>query len=81
MAITTNTYYDPNRDMYYDRQQREMQHQYEMARQQQMYGGSHLQYAQQQLTGGQPPVEVVDPNDPLAFMKKADKTILLTGEA
>jgi hypothetical protein len=27
------------------------------------------------------PVEVVDPKDPLAFLKKADKTVLLTGEA
>ncbi len=76
MAIANGMFYDPSRDMYYDRQQREMQHQYEMMQaQQRMYN------AQQQQLGGQRPVEVVDPNDPLAFLKKSDKTLLLTGEA
>jgi hypothetical protein len=88
MAI--GTFYDHSKDMMFDSKaqyDRHMEHlRYEQQRmmhaQQQMvynpYGGAIAggHHAEQQRQ-----VAVVDPKDPLAFLKKADNKLLLTGEA
>lgn len=76
----TGLYYDPNRDMYIsqEEQYRLMQmHARAMQDPRHVYGnaiqGGH--HAEQQKQA-----QLVDPRDPLAFLKKADNKLLLTGE-
>jgi hypothetical protein len=88
MAI--GTFYDHNRDMMFDSKA-----QYDRHMEHLRYEQQRMMHAQQQrdynpyggaIAGGhhaeqQRQVAVVDPKDPLAFLKKADNKLLLTGEA
>ena len=82
MAI--GSFYDPNRDMYYDDARR---YEYERAMQ---YRRQEEEYRRMQNNMYPPgmeqqaklvnPTPKPDPKDPLAFLKKADSKLLLTGK-
>ena len=81
MAI--GTFYDHSKDMMFDSKAQYDRHM-EQLRYEQMRAGSQIYGGA--IAGGhhaeqQRQVAVVDPKDPLAFLKKADNKLLLTGEA
>lgn len=95
MAITNvNRYYDVNLDMHFDSYEHYIRHKDQMRyEQRRMYEQEQMMRAQQQQMGYIPygsPLAAVgqtgtllhkeDKNDPLAFLKKADNKLLLTGE-
>jgi hypothetical protein len=88
MAIT-NTFYDANRDMYFDARTSQERYEYEKAmyqrrqedeyrRMQNSYFTDPAALQQGKLVN---PTPKQDPKDPLAFLTKTDNKILLTGEA
>jgi hypothetical protein len=82
MAI--GSFYDPNRDMYYDdarryEYERAMQYRRQEEEYRRMQQAAYYNPAQQQaqLMNAAPKP---DPKDPLAFLKKSDSKLLLTGK-
>jgi hypothetical protein len=80
MAI--GSFYDPNRDMYTaerDRYEREMHYRRQEEEYRRMQQAAYYNPAQQQaqLMNAVPKP---DPKDPLAFLKKSDSKLLLTGK-
>jgi hypothetical protein len=80
MAI--GSFYDPNRDMYTterDRYEREMHYRRQEEEYRRMQQAAYYNPAQQQaqLMNAAPKP---DPKDPLAFLKKSDSKLLLTGK-
>lgn len=85
MAIgPPGSFYDINRDMYFDIRSSQAQYEKEMfyRRQEEEY-----RRMQQYAYNNSPPAQAVNltpksnPKDPLDFLKKADSKLLLTGEA
>jgi hypothetical protein len=74
-------FYDAPRDMFYseqERYEREMHQRKMYAAQQQM---GHNQFVIREGVLSASAFSVQDPKDPLSFLSKADRKILLTGEA
>lgn len=85
MAIVPpGSFYDVNRDMYFDARSSQAQYEKEMH-----YRRMEEEYrrAQQNAYYNSPPTQAVnpapkpDPKDPLSFLSKADNKLLLTREA
>ncbi len=67
--------YDPRRDVYFSQQSQEYMARMQMENERLLHLQQGLYPAQEQKQ------KAVDPKDPLAFLNKTDKTVLLTGEA
>jgi hypothetical protein len=85
MAIgPPGSFYDANRDMYFNTRSSQAQYEKEMH-----YRRMEEEYrrAQQNAYHNSPPTQAFnpapkpDPKDPLSFLNKADSKLLLTGEA
>jgi hypothetical protein len=91
-AIQGAMHYDINRDMYggYGAQERyeyekamhyrRQEDEYRRAQQQTNHNSFALQVGVEGYVAGIRP-QIIDPNDPLSFLSKADNNILRTGEA
>ena len=83
MAIVPNgSLYDINRDMYFDSRASQERYEYERAMHQRRMEEEYRRgyYDNPPLAQVVNPAPKPDPKDPLSFLSKADRKLLLTGE-